>query len=640
LSTEALYADSEDIRSLARMIRSQGAVEGVEVRMTRADGSTCWTLIAARSISFDGKPAILAGYYDITDRKAAEEALMASEVRYALISRASNDGIWDWDLATGEVFYSSRWKEIIGSATNRRLNRLEDWLSLVHVEDVAELRLRIEEHVSGATPQLDAEYRIRSGEGEYRWMQCRGIVIRDSGGRPIRMAGSQSDITLRKTYEIRLRNAAYRDQLTGMHNRTFFAQELEQLDSPERLGRRALMVCNVDQFRRVNDRFGSAAGDRLLIMVGERLTLLSGPLDLVARIGDDEFVILLGDVSTRADAMALAETILHDLAQPCQLDSALLPVSVSAGLALPSLGAVGGGADLLRNARLALDRSKQNGGGRYTLFDEQLVSEIELRERLSRDLMSAVQGNQIFFDYQPVVALGADGVDRIAGFEALMRWTHPEFGLLHPAQFVPLAEDAGIIGQLGLYAIESAARQIERWSRNGRVPPEFSVAVNLSALQISDPASVKRIYALLDRLALPVGRLKLELTESVMMSDPETMAVVFAGLRDRGVRLSLDDFGTGFSSLSYLHRFPLDTLKIDQSFVTRIGKAPEALRLVRSIIELGHDLGLTIVAEGVEEAGEAEQLRALGCDFAQGYYFSRAVGLEQAEILLARGLLI
>ena len=639
LTTDALFVHVEDRVRLLELVRRDGSVENHEVEMRRADGSTFWALIAARSVTFNGEPSILAGYYDISDRKAAEEALLASEVRYALISRAANDGIWDWDIPSGEVYYSSRWREIVGAEPNKRLSTLDDWLSRVHPEDVLRLKREIDEHIAGHTPQLDTEYRIRHGDGRYCWMQCRGIALRNGAGEPIRMAGSQSDITLRKTYEINLLNAAYEDRLTGINNRAFFTHLIDTRNSAAAIDGTAVLMFNIDQFRRINDSLGSGAGDALLIAVARRLAARVKPQDALSRLGGDEFAIWLQDMPDHAQALDMAEVMLGDLAQPYSLGDVEMPVGVSVGIATPTLGDASTGADLLRNARLALDRAKLRGGSRAELFDDALLRETNLRRQMGKDLTNAERLGQIFFEYQPVVALDQDGTSRVAGFEALMRWRPPELGLIPPMRFFPLAEEAGLIGPLGLFAIECAAKESERWDALGLVDANFSMAVNLSTRQISDRAGIMRLHKLLDRLTLPAGRLKLEITESVLMSDPESMVVTLDELRRRGVELSLDDFGTGYSSLSYLHRFPLDTLKIDRSFVSRMCRAPEAFRLVRSIIELGHDLGLDVVAEGVEAADEAEQLRGLGCDFAQGYFYSRPVSADAAEALLRQRVL-
>jgi diguanylate cyclase (GGDEF)-like protein/PAS domain S-box-containing protein len=637
VAAETLYVNPQDQKTLHELVRRYGEIDNQEVEMWHADGTAFWALTAERAIIFDGQEAILSTFYDISDRKEAEAALLASEVRYALISRASNDGIWDWNIAAGTVYYSSRWKEIVGAEPDKPLGSLEDWLSRVHPDDSARLRAEIDAHLKGETRQLDSEYRIRHGDGHYCWMQCRGIALRNKAGEPVQMAGSQSDITLRKTYEINLLNAAYEDRLTGVNNRAFFNHIIETRNDAASIQGKAVALFNVDQFRRVNDNLGTGAGDALLIAIARRLATRVAAEDALCHLGGDEFAVWFQNVPDHDSAQAMVDAMFSDLSEPYALGDVELPVTLSVGVATPTLGDAVCGGDLLRNARLAIERAKQIGGGRVELFDDILLRETQLRRRLARDLTNAERLGQIFFEYQPIVELGADGSHRIAAFESLMRWNHPQLGLISPTQFIPIAEEAGLIGSLGLFAIEMAAARIKDWVGQGIAGPGFSISVNLSARQISDRASVARLHALLDRLNIEHGRIKLEITESVLMSDPEAMVGVLESLRSRGIPLQLDDFGTGYSSLSYLHRFPLDVLKIDRSFVARMLSAPEAFRLVRSIIELGHDLGLKIVAEGVEAQAEVRLLHELGCDFAQGYHFSRPVPAAQAAAQLARG---
>ncbi len=637
IEAETLYVNPQDQKTLRDLVRRYGEIDNQEVEMWHADGSRFWALVAERAITFDNQEAILSGFYDISDRKEAEAALLASEVRYALISRASNDGIWDWNILAGTVYYSSRWKEIVGADPDKPLNSLEDWLSRVHPDDCARVREEIAAHLRGETRQLDSEYRIRHGDGHYCWMQCRAIALRNKDGEPVQMAGSQSDITLRKTYETNLLNAAYEDRLTGVNNRAFFNHLVETRNDMASIVGKAIALFDLDQFRRVNENLGTGAGDALLISIARRMATRIEPNDALCHLGGDEFAIWFHNVSDHGAALSIVESIFMELSEPYALGDVELPITLSVGIATPTLGDAACGADLMRNARLALDRAKQMGGGRVELFDDVLLRETQLRRRLAKELTNAERLGQIFFEYQPIIELGADGGYRIAAFESLMRWNHPQLGLISPAQFIPIAEEAGLIGSLGLFAIEMAAARIKDWVGQGIANDNFSISVNLSARQISDRASVARLHALLDHLNIDRGRIKLEITESVLMSDPEAMVRVLESLRARGIQLQLDDFGTGYSSLSYLHRFPLDVLKIDRSFVSRMLSAAEALRLVRSIIELGHDLGLKIVAEGVEAQAEVQRLHELGCDFAQGYYFSRPVPATKAAELLTRG---
>jgi diguanylate cyclase (GGDEF)-like protein len=632
-----IFRNESDQRRVAELLAQDGAVENYLAAIQGDIDAPRWALVSARRIHVAGAPAIATSFVDVTDSRATEEALLNSEVRYALISRAANDGIWDWDLSSGHIYYSARWREIAEVPSSARMNTLEDWLAIVHPEDRATLRYAVDEHIAGESKQLDIEYRLRQSDSRARWMHCRGIALRSKDGVPIRMAGSQADVTLRKTYERNLRNAAYEDRLTGVGNRAYFSNLIDSKNDAVSVANDAVLILNIDQFKRVNDNLGSAAGDALLIAMARRLMTRLLPTDRLSRLGADEFAVYVEEAGDPATIQKRCQAMLDELSEPFLLGDAQVSLGISAGLASGALGAPHSGADLAQHARLAMDRSKQLGGDQHTLFDDSLLHETKLRQRLSRDLVTAGRLGQISLDYQPLVSLVSQQLGEVVGFEALMRWRHPEFGAIEPSRFVPLAEDAGLIGSLGILAIEYAAEAMGRWIDAGLAPPKLSIAVNLSVRQISDSLGVRRLFDLLDRLHLPRGSLKLEITESVLMSDPDEMVKVLNELRDRGIGLSLDDFGTGYSSLSYLHRFPLDVLKVDRSFTAQMLRSPEALRLVRSIIDLSHDLGLTVVAEGVESADEVDCLREMRCDFAQGYYFSRPLPEAQAERVLIEG---
>ncbi|GGF14227.1 hypothetical protein GCM10011611_19970 [Aliidongia dinghuensis] len=438
-----------------------------------------------------------------------------------------------------------------------------------------------------------------------------------------------SDITQQKENERKLETAAYEDPLTEVNNRIFFLQRLDALPSD---ALRAVVVVNVDRFRRFNNAYGTRIADRILIEIARFLKGLIGPDEICARIGADEFALLL-DAADPARVRRAIDTLAAAFPMALAIDERAIPVHASVGFALSGPEA-GTPQELLASARAAHEQAKRAGGGRIKFFDAALREESRSRLRIETDLPDAIRNRDILLNYQPLIDLNTG---RLSGFEALARWMHPELGQIPPGRFIPIAEETRAILDLGKYVLDAAAAQAKCWV--DRVPrtDRFTVAVNMSPRQIADPNNAQEILEFLDRDPDAARLLKIEVTEGVLLDDPVGMVKLLKDFKNRGVELSLDDFGTGFSSLSYLHRFPFDVLKIDRSFVIEIVDNPDALRLVQTIIELGQDLGLELVAEGVETAEQAKILRALGCDIGQGYYFSRPIDLETATLLLDEG---
>jgi diguanylate cyclase (GGDEF)-like protein/PAS domain S-box-containing protein len=559
-----------------------------------------------------------------------EAALQASRARYALVAQGANDGLWDWELATNAAFFSPRWRAMMDLPPGDEAATIDLWLDRIHPDDLAGLNRRIDAHIAGRTEFFEAEYRVLSADAEERWMLARGACVRDADGAVERVAGSQTDITLRKRYERKLEIAAYEDPLTSIANRLSLLHQLETVE-PGDPGAVALMIIlNIDRFRQINNIHGSKVADGVLVAVaGMMLALIETPA-VCARSAGDEFTLWFPALPATEveDKVAEVQAI---FAAPLRCGDIELAIKVSGGVATASADRVG--VALLAEARAALDQAKRQGGDRFQSYDDRLRKDTEARLRIESELGSALSAGQIFLMYQPVVNLARD---RIGGFEALARWTHPELGSIPPGRFVPIAEETGAIVDLGKFALQAAADQAAIWMASGKVDPDFTIAVNLSPRQFVDSRNARDILAFLDAQGAAARHLKLEITEGVLLNDPGAMRSLLGAFKERGVTLSLDDFGTGYSSLSYLHQFPFDVLKIDRSFVIDMAESGEALRLVRSIIELGHDLGLEIVAEGVETEPQARLLRELGCDFIQGYLYSRPLEIAAADALIAR----
>ena len=572
----------------------------------------------------------------LTDSNAAlalrVEELRVSEERYALAARGANDGLWDWNFLTGEIFFAPRWKEMLGLGENGMGNRPDDWFALVHPDDAANLIEEVAAHVMGMTPHLESSYRLRHADGDYRWMLCRALAVRGNG-QVLRLAGSQTDITKRREAEERLRFNASFDLLTGLPNRAVFMTRLDEAiarASNDETCQFAVLFLDLDGFKVINDSLGHMIGDQMLIAVARRLEGCMRTGDIVARLGGDEFTLLL-DYKSADDVLHVASRLQELLRAPFHLSGYEVFTAASIGVALGSSG-YQHAEDVLRDADIAMYEAKKRGRARTELFNITMHARALRRLELETQLRHAIEKDELCLHYQPIIDLETR---QVRGFEALVRWNHPTRGMVAPNDFIPLAEETGLILPIGEWVLESACRQMCAWQK------EFgdrldTMSVNLSAKQFNGPGLVDLVARILLQTGLAPEFLKLEITETVIMENHESVAQMLTELRGLGVRLSMDDFGTGYSSLSYLHRFPLDVLKVDRSFVSRMEANSKEAEIVRTIVHLAHSLQLSVVAEGVETREQAVQLQALGCEYGQGYFFSKPLPVEDASAFLRR----
>ena len=579
-------------------------------------------------------PVALARIRTQVSHKRAEEALRVSEERYALAAQGANDGLWDWNLADNVVYFSPRWKIMLGYQEAEIGGGPEEWLDRIHVADRERVKDEIAEHQRGLTPHFESENRVQHKDGSFRWMLSRGLAVHDASGKASRMAGSQTDIT----------GGKIADALTGLPNRLLFIDRLVRLIEHTRRHKDylfAVLFLDLDGFKMINDSLGHVVGDQLLIGVANRLgnclrvsdtvTRIEKPFTL-ARLGGDEFTILLDQVKDPNDAALVAERLMNTLAEPFILDGRTIFTSISIGIALSSIG-YDNPEDLLRDADTAMYRAKSLGKARYAVFDLDMRASVIARLQLETDLRSALEREEFQNFYQPIVCLDSG---RITGFEALLRWQHPTRGLLQPLDFIPVAEETGIIREIGWWNLQKACRQISAWNACRNASSPLTMSVNVSAKQFLQPNLAAEIGKLLREVGLPPDTLKLEITESTVMADPSAAIEMLLQIKSLGVQLSIDDFGTGYSSLSYLHRFPLDTLKIDRSFTKAIGQGGDSMEIVRTILPMANSLRLNVIAEGVETAEQLAILRKLRCEYAQGYYFSKPVTADEAGALLGK----
>jgi diguanylate cyclase (GGDEF)-like protein/PAS domain S-box-containing protein len=565
--------------------------------------------------------------------KHAQEGLKESEERYALAARGANDGLWDWNLATNAIYFSPRWKAMLGYQDDEIADKVEEWFERIHEAERERVKEEIAAHQRGLTPHFESEHRVHHKDGTYRWMLSRGVAVRDQSGKPVRMAGSQTDITEGKVS----------DPLTNLPNRLLFLDRLGRLmrhakRHPDR--KYAVLFLDLDGFKMINDSLGHLAGDQLLLAVAKRLENCLRETDTVARIvlqtftlarmGGDEFTVLLDDVKEPIDADHAAERILRELSTPFLIGGKEIFTSASIGIAL-SNASYQQPEEIMRDADTAMYQAKSLGKSRYEIFDADMRATVLARLELETDLRRALERGELRNFYQPIVVLDTG---QIMGFEALMRWQHPTRGMLGPDQFIAVAEDTGLIRELGWWCLKEACQRLKEWRDQMGPERDLIISVNLSIKQFVQPNLVQNIGILLRELDLPPHALKLEITESTVMDDPSAAVEMLQQMKELGIRLAIDDFGTGYSSLSYLHRFPLDTLKIDRSFISGDAKGVNGMEIARTVMPLARNLQLDVVAEGVETAEQVRELKKLDCKYAQGFYFSRPLSAVEASALL------
>ncbi len=564
--------------------------------------------------------------------------LAESEARYALAAAGANDGLWDWNLKTDRVFYSPRWSALLGlPSTEPLLSNVDHWVGLVHEEDAPLLRAALDDLRSGAVEQLSIEYRIRHHDGQYRWMHCRGALQRGANGAPARAAGSQTDVTSRKVAETQLRHDAFHDALTGLPNRALLTERLTRCvlrQQRDHAYRYAVMFIDLDRFKIVNDSLGHGVGDALLVALSKRLSgcvravdTIASPESRVARLGGDEFVVLLEGITQDADALRVAERLLASTAEPINAEGHTLHASLSIGVAIgnPTYQRAD---DILRDADIALYRAKAEGRGRYGVFSDELHAAAVSRWKTETELRSAIGRGDLHILLQPIVALDTGEVQ---SFEALVRWRKEDGSVVAPGNFIPMAEETGLVLPLGKWVVEEVCRVIAAWQSLGlRVP----IAANVASKQFSNAGFFEEIRGALDATGVPPELLHLEITEGATM-DPKATETC-ERLARLGVKLYLDDFGTGYSSLSYLARMPIDTLKVDRSFVARLTEDPMSRSITQTIIKLAEALRMGVIAEGVETEQQRDALRELHCSLGQGFLFARPLSVDAALELVAR----
>ncbi len=572
---------------------------------------------------------------DVTEHTRTVQTLQRKGERLALAAEVANDGLWEWDLCTQRFFVTGRWKSMIGLPESASISKPEEWLERVHTDDLGPLKEALEAHLSGKSERFQHEHRIRHEDGTYRFFQCRGMAARLGSGRPTHVAGSLTDTTDLAITQERLRNAVYRDPLTGLYNRAVFVEGLGRRlkESQRRRGSDpfALLYLDLDRFKVVNDSLGHLVGDELLIAVSRRLESCLRQGDVLARLGGDEFAILLNGLQTEQQANVIAFRVQDALSKPFSIGGREVFTSASIGIAF-GVAQYNSPDEMMHDADTAMYQAKANGKARHEVFDADMDARARDRLGLENDLRHAVNSNDFETHYQPIVSL-ASGM--CVGFESLVRWNR-NGKPVPPSTFIPIAEELGLIDALGTRVLEEACRTFAEWQRTYPEAGLDCITVNVSSRQLMQPNFLSVVARAVRQAGLKPSALRIEITETALMTSPDEAAKVLSQLRDFGVKIYLDDFGTGYSSLSHLHKLPVDALKIDRSFVRSL-LLPNRPAIVESILALARTLHTSVVAEGIESDVQARELERLGCTHAQGYLFSRPVSMASVEKILSAG---
>ncbi|HZC84865.1 MAG TPA: EAL domain-containing protein [Rubrobacter sp.] len=595
-----------------------------------------------------------------------------SEASLAEAQRIAHVGHWDFDWTTNKLYWSDEIYRIFGVTKEESEGTFKDYFSRIHPED-RELLDKIGEDLLEGGP-VPLEHRIVRPDGEVRFVQLRVQFVFDENqkelegypggsdgggsdesmnflgrqlrlidkhlgkrpGRPVRVVGTVQDITERKALERQLEHQALHDPLTDLPNRLLFMDRLEHAlaRTEHREESIAVLFLDLDNFKLINDSFGHAIGDELLLQVADRLDSRMRPQDTVARFGGDEFTILLEDGAEVEDATLVAQRIIEEMRAPFALLGHEVFITTSIGIALSNrtLGRPNLVDDLLRDADAAMYRAKATSKASYAVFEPSMKVDALEQLQLANDLRRAMEHDEFVLHYQPRVELASG---KVVGMEALLRWKHPERGLVWPDDFVPLTEEMGLIIPIGREVIEEVCQQAHVWHEQYLHDPPLLMSVNISAKQLQHPNFAENITQVLQEFEVDPNAFELEITESVVMGDQDDISAKLNELKGLGVRLAIDDFGTGYSSLSYLKRLPVETLKIDKSFISGLGRNPKDRLIASATISLAQTLGLGVVAEGVETARQATHLRKLGCDLAQGYYFAKPLTSKEASEFIA-----
>lgn len=636
VSTRKLYASEQGYQDVGAVYSDKEHQETVHVeqQLVRKDGRSIWVDMSTAVLPNKNGDSLWT-FIDTTKRRQVQEALRQSEFRWKFALEGSGDGLWDWDLEAEAVYYSKIWKEMLGYSEAEIGDGLGEWKTRLHPEDIDEALADVQDHLAGKTSAYINEHRMLCKDGKYKWMLARGLVVsRDENKKPLRMIGTYTDITDRKHALQEIEHLAFYDHLTQLPNRRLLLDRLNHaLTTSTSSCDGAILFIDLDHFKTVNDVLSHVVGDMLLQQVAKRISACISKGGMLARLGGDEYIVLLENLSgdpheAAAQAKAIGDNILLAISQPYELETHGYQCTASIGVALLSEHK-NSKDDLLKHADIAMYQAKQSGRNTIRFFNPEMQEAIHTRVDIEHELHRAIREQHFKLHYQ----IQVDEFDQPVGTEALIRWIHPERGILPPYRFISLAEEVGLIIPIGQWVLETACAQLQAW-QSDEVTRNLSISINVSSKQLLQDNFVAQVRAAVMKYSINPLLLKLELTESMLIDNVESTIRTMMALKTIGVSFELDDFGTGYSSLQYLKRLPLDRLKIDQSFVRDISNEESDKAIVRTVIAMAHGLNLEVIAEGVETEEQRQLLIKKGCKNFQGYLFGKPMPINELEAVI------
>ncbi|QBG34390.1 sensor domain-containing protein [Litorilituus sediminis] len=609
--------------------------QAVQVNLQRKDGSIFPSEVIGKKINYKGELCVLGTVQDISDRIATHQALAESEYRYHSAMQVANDGIWDWNIKTGVVRFDERYFTMAGYEKDGFAYTLVEWQKRVHPDDLHITNKAMQQYLDGKANSYDVEFRFLRKDQSYMWIRSRGKVIeRDEDNQPKRFIGTHSDISVQKQHEEKILHQAHFDSLTYLPNRFLSLDRLKH--SCQEANRKnelvALLFLDLDDFKKINDTLGHETGDLLLIEAANRLRSVVRSVDTVGRLGGDEFVIILGSLSNVEEAHPIIENLLNQFREMFIIRGRELMLTASVGVAVFPNDA-SDASELLRNADSAMYDAKACGRNTFSYYTAQMNQCAQRRLAIEEQIHGALNRQEFSICYQAKTDLTSG---EIMGAEALLRWHNPVLGNVPPDEFISVAEQTGNIIQLGQFVLKQALSQTARWHKQFNA--DFQIAINLSPRQFRDPMLVNFIEDSLKATGVAADKLELEITEGVLLSGHNYVEAMLTNITNLGVQLAMDDFGTGYSSLSYLRSYPFDVLKIDRSFINEITNSDKDKALINAVVSMSHALNLRVVAEGIETDEQCNYLRKLGCDYGQGYLFSKPITADAMSSLLEQSM--